>query len=498
MPPPQEEEEEVNESVLKDILDELDRERSRRAELEDAVRKLQDEKSVLQDSQRMQDERSRTAESLQVSFHSFIEMETKLEGFQQIVDTITRGKPAIAAAMAAEEESNTTPSLPVHIVRLLEVVPWDPRAQQHIRKEETIIEWQVYRDGAWKGQLALFPPMLRTLRVSASSSSSTEGDNRDLRTFFANVERQAMRKKLDRVLTDASVTLLYETDAGYALPTDYGSWQWAGGWKVQQLQDVQQDSARLLCDDDGWSYAKKPQEFMLQEQAVSDTCGATDDPTTKPPRPFRRRYWTRQRVLVDYPFASEATKQYLKMVAETTSLAFTADKINEQLVETKTTLTETERLLCEARSDATNTTTMSGGVVELKEVGPEMGNDSGRSKTSAETAKTTGTLDLSVGKLTQWVQATRKTSEDMTISDESLEEGSISVGSSHGSVSTDATAPDKFDWKRFSRGTIQKWKTQQQVIRNPHFNIQGNPLFRKITSSDPASHMVDSEDDDEL
>lgn len=499
----------VSEDVLKDILDELDRERSRRAELEEKIRKLEDEKSVLEDSQRVQDERTRDAESLKVSYHSYLAMEAKVEGFQQIVDTLTMGKPAIAAAAEAEQKQNATnTTFPMHIVRLLEVVPWDPRAKPHILREETIVEWQVYRDDGWKGQLGLFPPMLRTLRVATEvQGDATPSDQNHLRSFLANVERQARgkAKKLDRVLTNESVTMLYETDAGYALPADFGSWQWAGGWRVQKNSTADdsfgepnaQSNNDDVCDENGWSYAKKPQDFVKSE-LVESTSGSTG---SSPLRLYRRRYWTRKRVLIDYPFASEATKQYLKLVAETTSLAFAADKFNDQLVETKTALTETERQLVEAKSEANKSQHhVFDQVVEMKEKEmrePEMGHDSSRSKTS-DTTKSPDTIKSSLdlgGKLSQWVQATRKTSEDMTVSDESMEgEGSISVGSSHGSIATEHSTSnnDKFDWKRFSTKTMQKWKPP---VRPTHFNIQGNPLFRKVVS-DPAS--MDNDDDDEL
>jgi hypothetical protein len=90
------------EGVLRDVLDELDRERSRRAELEDQVRKLHEEAAISQ--------QQRTALHSEVngsiSRHAFVSMEAQLNGFQQIVDAITLGKPAIAAAAAAERTGN--------------------------------------------------------------------------------------------------------------------------------------------------------------------------------------------------------------------------------------------------------------------------------------------------------------------------------------------------------------------------------------------------------
>ena len=189
---------EQEEGVLKDVLEELDRERSRRAELQATVRQLEREKEQQQ---------QRTAVAMpSVPHRVFRSMEVQVEGYREIIDALTLSKPAIAVAAAMEKEeaalssqqhakrrgktshaahSATPKTLPLHVVRLLEVLPWDPRAKQHVFAAEEIFEWQVFRDGAWQSHLRYFPTQFKTLPVfkassslsSPSSSSSKQNNN---------------------------------------------------------------------------------------------------------------------------------------------------------------------------------------------------------------------------------------------------------------------------------------------------------------------------------
>ena len=308
--------------VLNDVLEELDRERWQRAELAATVRKLQDERS-----------------GATVERASLTAMEAQVQGYQQLVDALTLGKPAIAAA---EEEERKAPrqrkTLPLHVVRLLEVLPWDPKAQQFIFAVEEVFEWQICHEGAWQGQLRHFPSRFKSLPTVDNSS-----DGRNLLQFLAGDHTGK-----DRLFTDARLTARYDLEAGYPPPTDGGVWEWVGSWRVgtrtavtgSRTEAQSPPVAKVDCDAHGWSYVMEPRDFVIGlPDMIWDHAGT---------RPYRRRRWTRQRVLVDYLNASECTKQFLKLLAENARLSLSASKINEQLIATKMALTETEEKLVHA------------------------------------------------------------------------------------------------------------------------------------------------------
>jgi len=564
------------EGVLKDVLAELDRERSRRAELEAQVRELAEEREA----------RSHPAPAPAVSpsipHTVFRSMEVQVEGYREIIDALTLSKPAIAAAAAMEKEESmrkgSSPglgsanvhrkngprkTLPLHVVRLLEVLPWDPRAKQHVFAIEEIFEWQVFRDGAWQSHLRFFPNEFKNLHVvkaSGSSSSASakktndgipEGGNiatgggnkkdRSILFFLAGGEMQSTssstsaiamsrRKAEHRILTNERLTLLYDTDAGYSLPNrDGGVWEWLGSWRIGK-HDVEATSAadldaqkRTDCDEQGWSYVVEPRDFLLGlPDMIWDNAGGDEDTTlvtksnknsdsSKNPsgsksckRTFRRRRWIRQRVLVDYLHASESTRQYLLLLKENARLSLATSKLSDQLVETKAALTESEEKLMQARDSLRrkDAALKSAGVI-LEE--DSFDNENTENKELLQTKGDYLHLDISNSrsssmqdaaafgsKITQWVQAARKTSEDLTSADDESEEASNN-GSGHGASSslltessaTQQTTPlpqqqpqmdGKFDWKKIGRGQlINKLKTTPN-------RASGNQLLKKANS----------------
>jgi hypothetical protein len=420
--------EDRDEGILSDVLDELDRERLRRAELEAEIRKLHADNDALrklqQQQQRHEDEATpKRTELNDVSQRVFVAMETQVQGYQQLVDALTLGKPAIAAA-AAEEESllvkkksmitptiqhrfgsfieqqqqrdinvvtnNKRKTLPLHIVRLLEVLPWDPKTQQHIFAVEEIYEWQTYQENVWQSQLQCFPTLFKTLpliKAEAISNSSNgyvddqandavsrgiddnKKDNRNFLQFLAGADLQRKQNKY-RIFTDGRLSVLYDLDAGYPLPSnDGGVWEWVGSWRVSSRTTTGSitealDSHEIVdSDQHGWSYVVEPRDFLLglkdmvwdnagitstSDKSLSTSDGTNENRMGTPSRPFRRRRWVRRRVLVDYLSASESTKQYLKLLSENARLSLSAAKISEQLIETKLLLTETEEKLVHA------------------------------------------------------------------------------------------------------------------------------------------------------
>jgi hypothetical protein len=391
-----------DEGVLSEVLDELDRERLRRAELEAEIRKLHEDNEVLRKSQQQHhDDISSNLSTVNVSQRVFLAMETQVKGYQELVDALTLGKPAIAAAAAEEEallkkkKMMTVPihrfgvseqqrdanaptkrkTLPLHIVRLLEVLPWDPKSKQHIFAVEEVFEWQTYQEGTWQSQLQYFPPFFKTLPLIKAEATNLKvladdrfddqnyevnrgtddkKDNRNFLQFLAGADMQRKQNKY-RIFTDARVSVIYDLDAGYPLPSnDGGIWEWVGSWRISSrtatgsITDSLDNHDRVESDQSGWSYVVEPRDFLIGlKDMVWDNPGITLT-NNKPARLFRRRRWTRQRVLVDYLSASESTKQYLKMLSENARLSLSASKISEQLIETKVMLTEAEEKLSHA------------------------------------------------------------------------------------------------------------------------------------------------------
>jgi hypothetical protein len=303
--------EKQNEGVLRDVLDELDRERSQRAEMEARMRKMEQE---VQNQKRInaaavQNNRSGATAPIQTS-REFLTLQAERDGYLDIVNALTQDRPAF---------SKKQQRLPIHVVRLLEVIPWDPRARQHLFGQETLYEWQILgADKTWQTKLRYFPTVFKTLPIVVPQPGKTVGEA----PTSSSPPKQC-------VLTNLPVTQILNIDKGYPLPQDGGDWVWVGGWRIENHSD---------SDADGWSYSN---DFDL-------TLDSSYYSEFRPPQRGtknlvkRRRKWTRSRVMIDYPQASAMTKEYLKMVAEKSSLDVSVQKLSTQLVETKMKLTTLE------------------------------------------------------------------------------------------------------------------------------------------------------------
>jgi hypothetical protein len=390
----------ADEDVVRDILEELDRERSKRAELEVKIRQLVEAQSAAADAESKKerkkintDRKSKSKEKSDEkipSSHDFLAMQVQVEGYQQLVDVLTKGKPAIAAA-AKNENTSASPhahamgrgrnnkdntdakkTLPLHVVRLLEVIPWHPLAREHIFGKEGVYEWQVYdkRERKWHGNVRAFPSLFKSLPITrpkpGGNSTIKEQKDRSLLLFLAGGGEKgaATAPSKHGVLTNAALTQMLNIETGFPLPNDGATWQWIGGWRVDKRVTVDSADAdggdststtlrhKVDCDDDGWSYAREAQHFISNPTEWAwDHSGGSGENGSPPERRIRRRKWTRPRVLVDYPYASERTQNYLKLLAENSRLSVTSSKISDQLVETKMTLTETEQELMRIKDE---------------------------------------------------------------------------------------------------------------------------------------------------
>jgi hypothetical protein len=534
----------ADEDVVRDILEELDRERSKRAELELKIRQLveaaQQTATAAQTAAAESSKQERKSKdngasgasdnkNMPPSSHDYLAMQTQVEGYQQLVDELTKGKPAIAAAAKNEKTSGRSngsrsnsrihnndsaaapknkQTLPLYLVRLLEVIPWDPRAREHIFGTEEVYEWQVYdkRERKWQGHIRSFPsffkalPVTRPKPVGNATIQETPVRDRSLLLFLAGGgggEGVAAAPSKHGVLTNAALTQVLNIETGFPLPADGATWQWIGGWRVDKRVTIHHAEAsdpsqagtttapdasatsiattairqKVDCDDNGWSYAREAQHFILNPTEL-----AWDHPGADPPeRRIRRRKWTRQRLLVDYPYASERTQNYLKLLAENARLSVTSSKISDQLVETKMTLTETEQELERIKGEAVRQTQQIEGLKTdldlkddlLREMGiPVEGNGSHGDGASGPLheflTKNEQVKEIIGSKLSQWVgggSSVRKNGEDASV------EGTSSQLDKGGAKSSEAP---RFGWgKKFGGGALLEKMKQSQTNTTP-------------------------------
>lgn len=290
------------EGVLNDVLEELDRERSKRAELEARVRELE---------QSLHSERRKNSQSSDISTRDFMALKAEAAGYLEIVNALTQDRPAFSIKQ----------KLPVHVVRMLEIIPWDPRARPHLFAQEQVYEWQMYRpDKTWQKELRYFPVFFKTLPIVNPAPGKTVNEI----PSSASPPKQC-------VLTNLEITQIVNIDKGYPLPQDGGDWQWIGGWRIEKTGDT---------DEKGWSYSNSPEIASADPSSYVSELRMPDKGTPNIIR--RRRKWTRSRVMIDYPQASEMTKEYLKLVAQKATLDVSLEKLSNQLVETKMSLTTLE------------------------------------------------------------------------------------------------------------------------------------------------------------
>mmetsp|Transcript_29996 Transcript_29996/g.72030 ORF Transcript_29996/g.72030 Transcript_29996/m.72030 type:complete len:549 (+) Transcript_29996:98-1744(+) len=290
------------EGVLNDVLEELDRERTKRAELEARVRELE---------QNLHTEKRKNTQSSNFSAKDYMSLKAEAGGYLELLNALTQDRPAFS----------TKQKLPVHILRMLEIIPWDPRARPHLFAQEQVYEWQMYRsDKTWQKELRYFPVFFKTLPIVNPAPGRTVNET----PSSASPPKQC-------VLTNLEMSQIVNIDKGYPLPQDGGDWQWIGGWRIEKTGDT---------DEKGWSYSNSFEIASASSSSYYSELRIPDKGTRNIIK--RRRKWTRSRVMIDYPQASEMTKEYLKLVAEKATLDVSLEKLSNQLVDTKMSLTTLE------------------------------------------------------------------------------------------------------------------------------------------------------------
>jgi len=312
---------EQDEGVLMDVLEELDKERQKRAELEAKVRVLEQEAHT---------QRKKSSKSSKLSSREFAVVKAERDGFKEILDALIQDRPAFSTSSYKSQQKSVhqTKSLPIHIVRLLEVMPWDSRAQQYIFGQEQVYEWQIYSaDKKWQKELRYFPTFFKTLPIVMPTQDKTMSDDASKSQPYFGVPVSPPKQC---VLTDLDGATILNIDKGYPLPDDGGLWTWVGPWKVEKNIDT---------DEDGWTYSNETEimsdlstyygEFKIPEKGTANIAK-------------RRRKWIRPRTLIDYPYASNMTREYLNLIADRSRLDASCEKLSGQLVETKMRLTTLE------------------------------------------------------------------------------------------------------------------------------------------------------------
>lgn len=358
------------EGVLRDVLDELDKERSKRAELEAKVRALE------------------AAQEASSSQRELLVLKYEVEGYKQIINELTASKPALLM-------TTRQCTIPFHIIRLLEILPWDPRAHDFIFRNDNLYEWQIHIDKEWQSQLKYFPAAIRNLPiVKAVSAKSNDPRNLDLSipspfNPMARVHASSSLQSMDQVssnatrhdpdgshhhnpllatlaggkprfpppltvMTDLSVSRVYHTpNDDYPLPrssANMGTWEWIGTWEPEVRQPRVGDDER---QENGWVYGSTIQQVTSQFKEIDgdrlrDATAMNGNPI--PRRLLRCRRWARRRVLVEYPHMCDSTGAYLRQLADRSQLAARCRVLTEQLRESQTDLTQAEEDLVMTRA----------------------------------------------------------------------------------------------------------------------------------------------------
>ena len=373
-----------DEGLLHDVLLELDRERSRRAELEAQVRILEEEVHRYRNLRKEEQQKKASSSSPNSAMRSprdYNALEAEKIGYLELLQALTSDRPSFRAASAAPKATShtsiTKPTLPLHAVRLLEIMPWDERCKPHLFGQEEVslefawmccfliflliqhlrclsfwprlvvqvYEWQMLSaQKRWQHDLKYFPTVFKTLPIvvpqPGNTVQETAQSSSSLEVFLSGFAGAPPRQC---TLTDLGVTRILNIDKGYPLPRDGGQWQWIGGWRIEKSMET---------DEHGWSYSN---EAHLPSSASKSTF-TPDLRLPEPGKPNcvkRRRKWTRCRVLVDYPHSSTSTQEYLKLVSQRATLMVSVEKLSEQLVDTKVKLTGLEEDHLALREQAT-------------------------------------------------------------------------------------------------------------------------------------------------
>lgn len=311
---------------LSRALAELDRERTKRAEAETRCATLSF------DARRLRSDA--------------IILRRQRDAFVDMVESLTAD--SCDAVLYASSRSEDESTLSLHDIRLLEIMPWDERVREVAEVLEEVYEWQVYdgAEGRWTNHTEMFPADFRSLPVQkpcpAGTTTAASSDNAPSQ----KQQQQQQQNFQGFVLTDRNCTHILDLEGGYPLPSAGSTWRWIGGWRVEL-----QHPCGTPCDEGGWTYCNLPQLLVSNapgavfgspsppsltdaghttRRSSTTNANAASAPSPSPPKlQFRRRRWTRLRVLLSYPSMSARTEACLDLMAENAILDLKAAKMED-------------------------------------------------------------------------------------------------------------------------------------------------------------------------
>lgn len=245
------------------------------------------------------------------------------DGYLEIINAMTPAANNHALMLSCK--GNRTDTLSLEVVQMLELMPWDDRAHLYTRRCDRVDQWQVYntKTRSWVDKLDLFPNDLISLTIREKAkvnSNSTKGKGKG---------------KLEQSHSGRFV----DASKSYPLPKR-GTWEWIGGWGIDGVTPEVNDRDNNNDDEKGWTYAENPRHIVSQmkgkcfeqaydEQNESDT--SKNNNKRIPSRKYRRRTWTRLRVLKSYPGISRRTSQLLNLFEQNSKLLLTVEKLQDQI-----------------------------------------------------------------------------------------------------------------------------------------------------------------------
>jgi hypothetical protein len=202
-------------------------------------------------------------------------------------------------------------------------------------------------------------------KYGAGSSSSTRSRSRNLTTIVTSTgpispseQKQQQQQQygvqkiqhvfdalaLNILLTNIQCTNILDLSRGYPLP-QRGEWEWCGNWTVEGdnggngngggismgggVGSDMQSSTSSMDSDEGWCYSNNISHLMHGRK--NDSSNTKPSPSQRTRYKYRKRIWTRSRVLVGYPGISQGTQQMLKMNSHNAKLTIAITKMTSQV-----------------------------------------------------------------------------------------------------------------------------------------------------------------------
>ena len=203
---------------------------------------------------------------------------------------------------------NALGTLPLYMTRLLEISPWDERAQSYMSAIDEVYQWQCYdeKTETWSDQKILHTPVFQSLPI---------GNERNVLNTLAKL--QYGNSIVEKACTDINVTHVVRLEDN---PESLqGSWTWANNWSPDMNFAVMDE-----MDSEGWVYSNDM--YSLMNGAFT-----RESSLDKSKQPFRRRKLSRKRVLVGYPGINPTTRHILALNKNNSQITTAVTKLSHQI-----------------------------------------------------------------------------------------------------------------------------------------------------------------------